>query len=392
MRVGVFTNAYKPIISGVVNCIDLIRQSLIKKGHEVIIFAPRFPGYQEEDSPVYRYRSLNLTKKMKFPVPIPFSRRISALIPTFGLDIIHSHHPFVMGDEGARWAARLGVPLVFTFHTQYEQYAHYIPLPAALVRAVSRMRVKAYAKKCSVIITPGTSIVELLHEYGIRDNVIYMPNAIDLSSFENPDGSRVRARHQIGEKERLLVYVGRMALEKNLPFMLDAFKLIAGTIQVRLMIIGEGPELESLRRYAAALNLGDKVIFPGRVEYREIPAYYGAADLFVMTSTTEVKPLALIEAMASGLPVVAVSAHGSSDTIQDGKNGLLTAEDRGVFAEAVETLLRDGKRLAMMKKESIETAKGYSIDQVTDRLLGLYTDAIEREKNRRGDSPLSTCR
>ena len=376
MNIGIFTNGYKPIINGVVNCIDLIRQGLTRRGHRVYIFAPAFPGFRDEDSGVYRFPSLNLTRKIKFPIAIPFSMAISRVIPTLNLQLIHSHHPFLLGEVGARYSRKLHVPLVFTFHTQYEQYSHYVPLPQNLVKKVSRMAVTRYARQCSCIITPGTSIIELLDSYGIKDNVVHMNNAIDLSAFENPDRKKVRALYGIPDDEKLLVYVGRMALEKNLPFMLESFKILLGSYQARLMIIGEGPELEKLRQMAATLGIGEKVIFTGRVEYRDISSYYGSSDLFIMTSTTEVKPLALLEAMATGLPIVAVYAHGASDTIINGENGFLTDENREKFAETVLTLLKNEELLRSMRDNSRKIAQGYSIENTTEQLVKIYEKAV----------------
>lgn len=378
MRIGIFSNAYKPIINGVVNCIDLIRQGLLKRGHEVFVFAPRFPGFKDQEPGIFRFPSVSLTTKIKFPIAIPFAGSALKVIPTLNLDLIHSHHPFLMGVVGEKFARRLKIPLVFTFHTQYEQYSHYIPLPQDFVRKVSRDAVTRYAKQCSLIITPGTSIIELLNEYGIKDNVVHMPNAIDLTAFENPDRKSIRERYHISDDVILLTYVGRMALEKNLPFMLDAFRIIRGKENAKLMIIGEGPELENLKRYAHSLGVEQDVIFTGRVEYADVASYYGASDLFVMTSTTEVKPLALLEAMASGLPIVAVYAHGASDTIKDGENGYLTEENREKFAEAVVSSIKDRKLLAAMSESSRRIAKGYSIEATTEKLVGLYESAIAR--------------
>ena len=172
--------------------------------------------------------------------------------------------------------------------------------------------------------TRGTDLIK--KDYGINKNVIYMRNSIELDDFKNPNRQKVREKYGIKENEKLLIYVGRMAPEKNIPFMLDSFKKISEKNPSKLLIVGEGSEIENLKQYAKDHGLENKAIFTGRVEYKEIPNYYGASDLFIMTSTTEVKPLALLEAMATGLPIIAVSACGASDTIQDGLNGYLTSE------------------------------------------------------------------
>ena len=383
MNVAIFTNAYKPIISGVVNCIDLMRQHLIKKGHKVFLFAPEFSGYKDKDENVYRYPSINLTNKVKFPLPITIFPIAEKIMTTEKIDVIHCHHPFVLGEEGARWAERLKIPLFFTFHTQYEQYAHYIPLPENLVKSAAKYVVSSYTKKCSVIITPGTAIVEQLREYGITKNVVHMNNSISLDAFRNLDREKIRKKYNIAENEKLLVYIGRMAQEKNIPFMIDCFEKIKTEIPSRLMIIGEGPELESFVLYVKNKGLEKDIIFPGRVEYNEIPEYYAVAQAFIMTSTTEVKPLALLEAMASGLPIIAVNACGVSDTVIDGFNGLLTGENKEEFVNAVVKVISDETLLQKMSENSINVSKEYCADNLTERLISLYNDAILNKKRKK---------
>ena len=381
LNIAIFTNAYKPIISGVVNCIDLMRKNLQKKGHNVYIFAPNFQDYEDpKDEHVFRYPSLNLTNKVKFPIPLPFYPKAEKFLSETPIDIIHCHHPFILGEEGVKWATKLNVPLFFTFHTQYEMYSHYIPLPQDFVKSVSKSVVASFTKKCSVIITPGTAIVDLIKkDYGINKNVIYMRNSIDLDDFKNPNRQKVRDKYGIKENEKLLIYVGRMAPEKNIPFMLDSFKKISEKNPSKLLIVGEGSELETLKQYAKEHSLQDKAIFTGRVEYKEIPNYYGASDIFIMTSKTEVKPLALLEAMATGLPIIAVSACGASDTIQDGINGYLTSENRDEFSNKVLELLNDEDKLKRMSEESLKIADSYSADKITDKLIELYKEEIAKK-------------
>lgn len=381
LNIAIFTNAYKPIISGVVNCIDLMRKNLQKKGHNVYIFAPNFQDYEDpKDEHVFRYPSLNLTNKVKFPIPLPFYPKAEKFLSETPIDIIHCHHPFILGEEGVKWATKLNVPLFFTFHTQYEMYSHYIPLPQDFVKSVSKSVVASFTKKCSVIITPGTAIVDLIKkDYGINKNVIYMRNSIDLDDFKNPNGKKVREKYGIKENEKLLIYVGRMAPEKNIPFMLDSFKKISEKTPSKLLIVGEGSEIENLKQYAKDHGLEGKAIFTGRIEYKEIPNYYGASDLFIMTSTTEVKPLALLEAMATGLPIIAVSACGASDTIQDGLNGYLTSEDRDEFANKVLEVINNDEKLNKMSEESLKIADSYSADKMTDKLIELYKEEIAKK-------------
>lgn len=378
MKVGIFVDSYKPIITGVVNTVDLMRRGLETLGHEVHIFAPGSPGYRDTEDRVYRFHSINLSTRVAAPLAIPVSPSVLGLIPRLGLDIIHTQHPFAVGQLGVYMARRLGLPTVYTFHTQYEQYAHYVPLNQHLVKTLARWVVVSHAERCDTIICPAPSISKLLRSYGIQRPIEILPNAVDLSAFDRVPPGDVRARLGIGPHERVAIYCGRLAREKNLPFMLHALRGVLQEVpDRRLVLVGEGTERDDLMGLARRLGLEDRVLFPGRIEYTDVPRYYAAADLFVMTSVTEVRPLALIEAMASGLPVVAVSAPGSTDTVTHGVDGLLTPDDPAAFADAVRHLLSDDGTRTEMGPRARGTAGTYSIIDTTRRLVGIYEQARE---------------
>ncbi len=379
MKIGIFTNAYKPIISGVVNSIDLIRKGLMKSGHKVYIFAPRFPGYKDKEAGVFRFASVNLSSRVQFPLAIPYSIKLFSIINRIDFDIIHTHHPFLLGVLGAKISKKMGIPLVFTFHTQYEQYSHYIPFHQGIVKRVTREMVVNYTKKCDKIICPSPTISSLLKEYGITTPVEFIPNAIDLEQFKGRNPENVRQKYGLTKDEKILLYVGRIGIEKNLEFMLKAFKNISETENVRLMIVGEGAELENYKKMATEMGLDKKVIFTGRVEYKDIPDYYALGYAFLMTSTTEVKPLALLEAMASGLPIVAVSAAGSSDTITHGFDGLLTPLDIQKYTSFLQELVQNENLREKLHKGALETSQKYSIKSITKRLEKLYSSLIRKK-------------
>jgi glycosyltransferase involved in cell wall biosynthesis len=383
MNIGIFTNAYHPIISGVVNAIALFRRGLAGLGHRVFVFAPAFPGFRDEEEDIYRFRSVNLTSKVKFPLALPYSHRIFRIIPGLKLDVIHTHHPFILGEVGAHFARKFKIPLVYTFHTQFEQYAHYIPFNQDLVKMLARLSVINYTQKCDCIITPAPSIRDLLLSYGVTQRLELLPNAIDLDSFGKGDGSAVRREYSIPADAVVLLYVGRMGLEKNLGFLLQSFhKILETGKKVRLLVVGEGPEEEAVREQARRMGLEGNAIFTGRIEYSGIPAFYDAADFFVMSSVTEVKPLALLEAMASGLPVVAVAASGSSDTITQGVDGILTELSLENFTAACLELVNDIDKRREMSRNARKTSARYSIGETSRRLAGVYEELTAERKSR----------
>lgn len=388
MRVGLFTNAYRPLVSGVVNSVDLIRKGLLRTGNTPFVFAPAVPGYTEEHAGVWRFRSVTLTKKVEFPLAIPYSTRLFPLIPKMGLNVIHTHHPFLLGEVGAYFARQLNIPLVYTFHTQLEKYAHYIPLPTNMVRMAARDYVAKYTRRCSCIICPSPSIRGLLDEYEVTCRVEVLQNAIDTAAFRNATGDAVRRELGLSEDNLLCIFTGRMGLEKNLSFLLQCFRTVHESHpQMRLLLLGDGPILEDLQNEVRELGLEGHVFFPGRVTYNDIPSYYAAADLFVMTSTTEVKPLAVLESMAAGLPVIAVDACGTGDTVTHGHDGLLCPCEQDAYVKILEKAVTDGELRKKMGAAAQVTAETYSLENYTEKLLALYREVGAQDSKEQAPLP-----
>lgn len=379
MKIVVYTNAYKPIISGVVNAVALFRQGLLARGHEVIVLAPDYYGYRDQEGGVYRFPSVDLTRQVRFPVAIPWSPRLSRVVRQFQPDIIHTHHPFVLGPLALRMARHHQAPLVYTFHTQYEQYTHYIPLPENLVKSLTRRRIRNFVMGADLVTTPAESVRDLLYSYGVKKEIAILPNPVDLSGFDRHEGETVRRQLGIGPDDLVLVSIGRLGIEKNLGFMLEAFGLMTGMapdLPLRLVLVGAGPEEARLKELGAQLGFGDRLVMAGSVPYPTVPSYLAAADLFVMTSVSEVKPLVLLEAMAAGLPIVAVRASGALDTVIDGQEGILTELDREAFARATVDLLADRERRQAMNERARATVGKYSLEKVAGQLLEVYEAAL----------------
>ena len=382
LRVGIFTNAYRPLISGVVNSIDLIRKELLRQQHVPLVFAPRFSGYRDQHAGVYRFPSLEVSRYVKYPLAIPFWPPSHFAVARSHLQVVHAHHPFVLGDVGWFWARRLGIPLVYTFHTQYEQYSHYVRLPQAPLRAMTRWAVMQFARRCDLIIAPSPSIRQLMEDYGIRTWTETLPNAIDLSHFQ-VERRGIRQRLGWPEEADIALYAGRIGKEKNLDFLLRAFAPVAqSNPRAYCALVGGGTELPGLRTLAHQLGIQDRTLFTGPVAYADMPSHYAAADFFCVSSTTEVKPLVVLEALASGLPVLAVAACGTQDTVSHGRDGLLTPQDPEAFGAGWRQLLQPEIR-ARLSAQAHATAASYSIENYTRRLVRLYEQARFQTAGRR---------
>jgi len=377
MRILIFSNAYRPSISGVVTSIVLFRRGLIDAGHDVYIIAPEYADYEDKEPCVFRFPALDLPDQLDISLVIPFKTTMAPTVRGIRPALIHSQHPFVMGGLAAAFAHDMNLPLVFTFHTRYNVYAQrYVPIAPELAGMMTDEIVKRYLEKCAHIVAPTPSIRDLiLREYGTDVPISVVPTPVDLHQYHNLDPQRVRAALGLEEAE-LLLYVGRLSNEKNLDFLLRAFTRIATERpQARLLLVGKGPRKRSLQRLARKLGLGERAIFTGPIPHSEVPHYAAAADLFVFSSLADTQGLVLIEAMAAGTPVVAAEAPGPVDVLAGG-GGLLVPIREDAFAGAVLKLLTDDPRRRAMGEQAMQAARRYSIPAAAARLAAVYETTI----------------
>jgi 1,2-diacylglycerol 3-alpha-glucosyltransferase len=378
VKIGIFTNCYLPMVNGVVGTVCLLKKGFEEHGHEVYIFAPAFDDYNDAEQRIFRFPAVDLIRDVKYPVAIPFSPQINHVLSNLNLDIIHCHHPFVLGPLGYKVARRKQIPAVYTFHTQYEQYSHYIPFPEQLVNKISRQKIYKFCQMVNRITTPAESARQLLQSYGVTNSITVIPNPT-LVTDDAGDGAAIRAKYGLGP-EKLLINIGRIAPEKNLELLLRAFRLMLDRKPaegLKLMIVGDGPEMPNLKQITQNLNLERQVIFTGLVPPAEVPSYLAAADLFVMTSFSEVKPLSQLEALAAGVPIVSVQAPGANDTIIPDQNGLLVTAEPETISAAVLDLLADPSRLARYQDGARQTATEYSHFNIAAVYLELFERTIQ---------------
>jgi glycosyltransferase involved in cell wall biosynthesis len=348
MRVALFTNNYLPFRGGVTTAVETLRAGLAAGGHAAWIFAPAARG--AADPPfVFRYPSIPAPTYPGFAVPVPGSPRLARVARDFRPDIIHVQHPFLLGVTGRRLARRLGVPLVFTYHTRYEKYAHYVPLPERLVAALAVRLSCRFADRADLVVAPSASIAETLRARDVRAPIVVVPTGVPLDLFR--PGDRAAAREALGlPVGRLLcLYVGRLDREKSVERVIEAFALIAGALpDAELLLVGQGSHAEALRRRAEASPVGCRIRLAGGHAREALPPFYQAADLFLFASETETQGLVLAEAHACGLAAVAVRASGVDEVVVDGETGLLTKAAAQDLADAAIGLLLDPARRAAM--------------------------------------------
>jgi 1,2-diacylglycerol 3-alpha-glucosyltransferase len=299
--------------------------------------------------------------------------------------VIHTHHPILLGQTAARKAAELGLPLVFTFHTQYWEYTHYIPFPQEVIQEFLKSAVhkwlKEFMQKCQHIIIPSESMKDfLVREYGLEERYTVIPTGTSLEPYQRADGKALR-KEKGWQDETILISVGRLAPEKNWETLLQAFaKVYPEHPNLRLVLIGDGTAKESLQELASDLGIAERVTFTGSLPFEEVPAYLKAADAFSFASITETQGLVTIEAMAAGLPVVAVDGSGTRDIVEHGKQGYLVENDADALAKGLHQLLSDPGQMKRFRHNALKKAKTFDVDLLSKQMISVYEQAIQDKK------------
>ncbi len=373
LTIGMFTDTYLPEINGVVTSLASTAHGLRRRGHRVIVVAPAHDGVAGDDPDIFRFRSTAFPFYPELRMAFPFPAKLLAALPRMPFDIIHAHSFFFVGCLGAYLAQLRRIPLFFTYHTRWTEFNHYSPMNPRIGHAQAVWLSREFCNRCDHVIAPTHAMADVLHSFGVETAIDVIPSGVDLQEFSGNTAPVQTSRPREG---RGLLYVGRLAKEKNLDTLLDAFAILATAVRdVRLVIVGGGPYEQHLRQRAATMANAEQIEFTGPLERSVLGSYYDAADLFVFTSKTETQGLVVIEAMAHGLPVVAVECPIIGEIVSR-RAGVLVADEPVAIAQAAAALLQEtADQRATRAAAAREDAAPYSLDTVVDRLLELYQTA-----------------
>jgi glycosyltransferase involved in cell wall biosynthesis len=384
MRIGMMADVYQPHISGITNYISLNKVFLEKRGHEVYVFTSSDMDYTDNEPNIIRSPGLPLLDT-GYSISLSYTSRAKKLLST--MEVVHVHHPFLSGSLALRYCRPRGIPIIFTNHTRYDLYSQaYLPPMADIIGAAAvQAYLPAFCRACDMVISPSAGMRDVLVGFGVDTPIEIAPNGVDLRPFQNPSTSIDRQELGFSAEDVVLIYVGRLGPEKNLQFLLRSF---AGVVQAydhaRLLLIGDGPERESLQELVTHTNICDCVKFTGMMPYEKIPAYLKIADAFVTASVSEVHPLTVVEAMAAGLPVLGISSPGIGDTIRDGESGYLVAqEDMASFTAKMVRLVREDDYRRQMGETARQAAAEYDIERTTEIMEERYRKMVDLVKSRK---------
>lgn len=385
MRVAIFTETYLPYINGVVTHVKILKEGLESKGHQVLIItADVNAGHHYIEDGILRCPAKEFKSLYGYGVAFPISNTRQSMIAQFAPDIIHIHNEFGVGLTGVRAAKRLGVPLVYTLHTLYDDYIYYIS-PKHLTGATKRISHKYMGflgKRADVLTGPSKKCADYFAAIGINKPVYIIPNSVETELF-NPvqitpaQRAEVRERYNIPADAFLCCFIGRLGKEKAIDVLLEMWKnTIRKDDNMRMMIVGDGPFKEEFMELATELGIADQVIFTGAIPHEQLPPYFAACDVYLTASLSEMYSISMLEAMASGLPVVQKLDPDNIDQIKSGVNGFIYQDEQEMARILREIKSLDSDRRAALTASVIESVKERNSDGIASYMLELYGKAI----------------
>ncbi|MBD3296026.1 MAG: glycosyltransferase [Candidatus Omnitrophica bacterium] len=388
MNILMMSNTYTPIVGGIEKSIMSFARELRKRSHRVIIVAPEFKGQPEDEEDVIRVPAIQNFNGTDFSVELPLHGRVSAFVKNVGIDIVHSHHPFLVGDTAVRFAAQYGVPLVFTYHTMYELNTHYVPGDSQLLKDFAVELVVGYCNLADHVLAPSQSVKKLILGRGVKTPVTELPTGLYPEKYSSGSGRKIRQKAGVPEDVFLAGYVGRVAEEKNMDFLCEALeRFLRERKDAHFLLVGGGDMLEPVKERFREKGWGDRVHASGFLKEQDLTDAYHAMDILVFASKSETQGLVLAEAMAAGAPVVALDAPGTREVVKSGRNGtLIHEEDKDVFARALMDIMdMDISGRKDLAAGARRTAAEFSMEKSVKRLLDVYEGLVEKgrtEKNR----------
>lgn len=390
MRIGLFTDTYPPYINGVSTSVLMLKQGLEKLGHEVYVVTVNSENfhYKKEDNVlmipgipigIYDFRMTSL-----YPL------RALKIIKSWNLDVIHTHTEFAVGTFARLIAKQYNIPLVHTYHTMYEEYIYYITkgyFDGASKKLVEYLTLFLCDKTVEELIVPTKKTYDLFKEkYKVKRDVHIIPSGIDVTRFykENVDLLSIKSLKKelnIKKDDFVILFVGRIAKEKSIDFLIKNLKAILKKVpKARMIIVGDGPDMNELALLVRENKLDKHVIFTGKVPWSEIPKYYQLANVFVTASKTETQGLTVIEAMAAEKPVVAIKDESFELVMKDKQDGLFF-ETKEEYQRLIIDLYNNPSYAKMIAKQARITANAYNPEVYAKRVLEVYESVINKDTN-----------
>ncbi len=383
MNILMVSNTYTPIMGGLEKSIQAFTQHYRKLGHKVMLVVPEYKGHEEKEFGVVRVPAIQNFNGSDFSVNLPIPGNLSNVVEVFRPDIVHAHHPFLMGDLAMRLAGQYQIPLIFTHHTMFEQYSDFILSTEPGKNFVVELAA-GFAGMADYVVAPGEDVRKSLIAKGVSSPIEVIPTGVETEIFKKGNGAALRRKLRIPARAFTLGYAGRISPEKNLGFLAEAVsQFLKNNKGTYFIVAGKGSYMPELKKIFTEQKLMKQVRFAGVLKGAHLVAAYHAMNAFVFASQSETQGMVITEAMAAGTPVVALDAPGVRDVVEDGKNGRLVGNhDAAEFAEALLSLKKlPAAKRKKMKADCLATAEKFSMKNSVQKMLALYERA-RLEKSR----------
>lgn len=387
MNIGLFTETYYPEINGVATSVYMLKGELEARGHNVYVFTTTTPGSPEHEHNVFRVPSIPFIFISERRVGLFYQPKLAHIIKKLNLDIIHTHTEFSLGIFGRIMARELRLPIVHTYHTIYEDYTHYITHFRALDRrakAFARTYTKVCCNTVEQVIAPTEKTKELLMTYSVHKEISVVPTGIELSKFDpnrysEEEVATLKTKYNIYPQDKIMLYIGRVSPEKNIEEIIQAMPGYMSTREnVKFVIVGNGPTLEKLEHLVKQLKLEDRFVFTGSQPWDTIGLFYRLGDVFVSASRSETQGLTYIEAMASGLPVVAREDKCLENILEQGYNGYTFTDVEGLYEGLDQVFFLDKE--TDYRGNSMDKVKKYSTQEFASQVEKVYQQVMSRDR------------
>ena len=382
MNILMMTNTFTPHVGGVARSIEAFTAEYRKRGHRVLVVAPEFKNMPENEVDVIRIPAIQNFNGSDFSVVLSTPGYLTEAIKEFNPDIVHSHHPYLIGGMALRLAIPHNLPLVFTHHTMYEQYTHYVPGDSETLKRFVIQLSTRYANLCNQVFAPSESVASLLRRRGVVARIDVVPTGVHLEEFDRGSGAGFRAAMDIPENAFVVGHVGRLAPEKNLGFLAQAISgFLKNEKRAHFLVIGSGPSENTIRKIFSREGMADRVHTLGILKHPLLASAYRAMDVFAFASKSETQGMVLTEAMAAGVPVVALDAPGVREVVVDHRNGrLLHSETIKEFSSALQWVAAlSSERMQQLKQDAKNSAEKFSMGRSADKALTLYKNLLDKE-------------
>jgi len=384
MKILLISDVYFPRINGVSTSILLLRRELAQFGHETALVVPNYapiPGVIEEEDtifrvPAYRFIFEPEDRQMQFRA----LRKILSQLHDF--DLVHIHTPFIAHYAGLSWARRRNLPCVASYHTFFEEYLyHYLPLaPPKIMRYLARRFSRSQAHQLDALVVPSQAIASILRSYKIHTPIKIIPTGIDPHDLSGGNKNAFRTRYGISPDRLILIYVGRVAFEKNIEFLIEVVEKTRHFFpQLLFLIVGDGPARNYLERRVAQMQIVENVRFLGYLDrHGELRDAYQAADVFIFASATETQGLVLLEAMAMGIPIVSTAQLGTVDILQAGQGAIIAQPNIEDFTAQLRRVLQEPLLRERLSREGVIYAQNWTTQAMALRMIEFYQEVLQR--------------